>query len=335
MKATKRSLAALGTLYAALAACPATAHEVRPAYLEIHETAPEEYAILWKVPARGGGERFGLELRLPEACANATPASGRFSGGGYVELSRMHCDGGLSGREVRVDGLAGTTTDVLVRFERVDGSEQIARLAPDDPAFVVESTPSALEVVGTYLRLGIEHILTGFDHLAFVLGLLLLVDGVGRLLATVSAFTLAHSVTLSLATLGFFRVPPPPVEAVIALSIVFVAREVLVRGEGRPSLAQTRPWLVAFTFGLLHGLGFASGLNDAGLPAGHIPLALLWFSVGVEVGHFSFVASVLGAKWIARLFVLDPPTWARALPAYAIGAVASFWLIQRTAMLFS
>ena len=335
MRRMRSLIAALAAVFSVFTVGPARAHEVRPAYLEIRETSPEDYAILWKVPARGEGERFGLALRLPEACANAAPPSERFSGGGYVELSRVRCEGGLPGREVRVDGLASTVTDVLVRVERADGSAQITRLAPDAPAFVVESAPRALEVVRTYLRLGVEHILTGFDHLSFVLGLLLLVDGFGRLLTTVSAFTLAHSVTLTLATLGFVHVPPPPVEAVIALSIVFVAREILLRGEGRPSLARERPWLVAFTFGLLHGIGFAGGLSDAGLPPGHIPLALLWFSVGVEVGHFSFVASVLGVKRITGLFAVEPPAWARPLPAYAIGAVASFWLIQRTATLFS
>jgi hydrogenase/urease accessory protein HupE len=330
----RRGVAALAALLSALAAGSASAHEVRPAYLEIRELSPEDYAILWKVPARGE-ERLGLDLRLPLACASGAPASTRFAGGGYVELSRVHCAGGLAGRAVAIDGLAATVTDVLVRVERADGSAQITRLAPDAAAFVVESAPRAFEVVGTYLRLGVEHILTGFDHLAFVLGLLLLVDGFGRLLTTVSAFTLAHSMTLTFATLGVVHVPPPPVEAVIALSIVFVAREIVLREQSRPSLARERPWLVAFMFGLLHGLGFAGGLADAGLPAGHIPLALLWFSVGVEIGHFSFIAGVLALARLARVIAGEPAAFARVLPAYAIGAVASFWLIRRTASLFS
>src|SRR6185436_7420123 len=149
-----------------------------------------------------------------------------------------------TGRQVHVEGLAATMTDVLVRVERADGSTQIARLTPDRPSFVVEEVPRPLDVVRTYLPLGIEHILTGVDHLLFVLGLLLLVRGFGRLVKTVSAFTVAHSVTLTLATLGFVHVPPAPVEAVIALSIVFVAREIVQPPDGVPSLARRQPWLV-------------------------------------------------------------------------------------------
>ena len=176
-----------------------------------------------------------------------------------------------------------------------------------------------------------EHILTGIDHLLFVSGLLLLVSGTRRLLATVSAFTLSHTVTLTLATLGFVHVPPAPVEAVIALSILFVAYEVLRKDSNPTGLAQRKPWLVAFSFGLLHGLGFAGGLSAAGLPAAHIPLALGFFSAGVEVGHFSFVGSALLIiaalkRWTSRL-----PTWSWRIAPYAIGSCASFWLIARLA----
>jgi hypothetical protein len=177
--------------------------------------------------------------------------------------------------------------------------------------------------------LGVEHILTGVDHLLFVLGLLLLVRGFGRLVKTISAFTVAHSVTLTLATLGFVRVPPAPVEAVIALSIMFVAREILRATDGVPSLARRQPWLVAFAFGLLHGLGFAGGLSAAGLPADHVPLALLFFSAGVEIGHFAFVATVLAMLIALRRARIAPPAWAHAVPAYAIGGIATFWVIER------
>ncbi len=199
-----------------------------------------------------------------------------------------------------------------------------------------------MEIVRTYLALGVEHILTGVDHLLFVLGLLLLVRGFAKLVKTVSAFTVAHSVTLALATLGFVHVPSPPVEAVIALSIVFVAKEIL-RSRGRssstqPSLTERQPWLVAFSFGLLHGLGFAGGLSEVGLPEGHIPLALLLFSIGVEVGHFSFIAVVFAfmalGRWMVRRIRLSPLRpqlfgWLRLLPPYAIGGTAMFWLIER------
>jgi hypothetical protein len=186
-------------------------------------------------------------------------------------------------------------------------------------------------VARTYLALGIEHILTGVDHLLFVSGLLLLVSGFRRLLMTVSAFTLSHTVTLSLASLGFVHVPPAPVEAVIALSILFVAYEVLRKHEEPQGLVQRKPWLVAFSFGLLHGLGFAGGLSAAGLPAAHIPLALGFFSAGVEVGHFSFVAVALTLIVSVRRWTVKLPSWSWRLPPYAISSVSAYWLIARLA----
>jgi hydrogenase/urease accessory protein HupE len=179
--------------------------------------------------------------------------------------------------------------------------------------------------------LGVEHILTGVDHLLFVSGLLLLVSGKRRLLLTVSAFTLSHTVTLTLATLGFVNVPPAPVEAVIALSILFVACEVLRKKESPSGLAQRKPWLVAFTFGLLHGLGFAGGLSAAGLPAGHIPLALGFFSAGVEVGHFSFVGAAILIMAAFKSTMPQLPSWSWRIAPYAIGSFASYWLIGRLA----
>jgi hypothetical protein len=312
-----------------LAGRAAWAHEVRPAYLELREAPSDVYEVLWKVPALGDDRRLGLYLRFPERCRNVAQPTATMAGGAYVERARIACPGGLAGGEIHVEGLATTLTDALARVERADGSTQVARITPDRPSFVVAAAPSALDVVRTYLPLGVEHILTGIDHLLFVLGLLLLVDGFGRVVKTISAFTVAHSVTLSLATLGVVAVPPAPVEAVIALSIVFVAREIVMRCHGITTLAQRQPWLVAFAFGLLHGLGFAGGLSAAGLPAGHIPLALLLFSAGVEIGHFSFVATVLLGAWALRRLRMKPPEWARMLPAYAIGSVATFWLIER------
>jgi hydrogenase/urease accessory protein HupE len=226
-------------------------------------------------------------------------------------------------------------TDVLVRLERFDGSTQVTRITPSSPSFVVEAAPRRAEIVRTYVALGVEHILTGIDHLLFVSALLLLVRGLGCLVKTVSAFTVAHSVTLTLATLGFVHVPPPPVEAAIALSIVFVAAETLRRDSA--GLAQRQPWLVAFSFGLLHGLGFAGGLSEAGLPQGHIPLALLFFSIGVELGHFSFIAAALGVLALARRALprigadLGHGTLLRGLSSYAMGSTAMFWLLQRIA----
>jgi hypothetical protein len=305
------------------------AHEMRPAYLQLKQTGADAYDIFWKVPAVSDSMRLSLYVQLPDSCSNLTPPRASFANGAYTEQWSVNCEGGLSGSKVRIEGLSATLTDVLVRVDRLDGSAQVTRLASSSPSFIVEAAPHRLEVARTYLVLGIEHILTGVDHLLFVSGLLLLVTGFRRLLLTVSAFTLSHTVTLTLATLGFVHVSPAPVEAVIALSILFVAYEVLRKHENPEGLAQRKPWLVAFSFGLLHGLGFAGGLSAAGLPAGHIPLALGFFSAGVEVGHFSFVAIALILIATVRQWTMKLPTWSSRLPPYAIGSVAAYWLIVR------
>jgi hypothetical protein len=320
-------------LFVLLAACSVNlaAHEIRPAYLQLKQTGAETYDIFWKVPAVSDSMRLSLYVQLPEACSDLAPPRASFANGAYTEQWSVSCIGGLSGSKVRIEGLNATLTDVLVRVERLDGSAQVTRLASSSPSFVVEAAPHRLEVARTYLVLGIEHILTGVDHLLFVSGLLLLVTGFRRLLLTVSAFTLSHTVTLTLATLGFVHVPPAPVEAVIALSIFFVAYEILRKKENPDGLAQRKPWLVAFSFGLLHGLGFAGGLSAAGLPAAHIPLALGFFSAGVEVGHFSFVAVAVLLIAAIRHWTVWLPMWTWRLPAYAIGSVAAYWLIVRLA----
>lgn len=307
------------------------AHEVRPAYLQLRQTTIDGYEVFWKVPALGDIMRLSLYVQLPAACSNISQPRGFFSAGAYTEQWIVKCPGGLAGSTIRIAGLTATLTDVLVRIERLDGSVQVTRLTCSSPSFNVEAAPRRFEVVRTYFVLGIEHILTGIDHLLFVSGLLLLVTGFKRLLMTVSAFTLSHTITLTLATLGFVHVPPAPVEAVIALSILFVAYEVLRKEENRNGIAQRKPWLVAFTFGLLHGLGFAGGLSAAGLPAAHIPLALGFFSAGVEVGHFSFVASALVLIAAVRQWAAKLPRWYWRLPSYVIGSFAAYWLIARLA----
>jgi hydrogenase/urease accessory protein HupE len=186
-------------------------------------------------------------------------------------------------------------------------------------------------VARTYLALGVEHILTGFDHLLFVLALLLIVKSARRIVATVTAFTVAHSLTLAAATLGFVHLPQPPVEAAIALSIAFVAAEIVHGLDGRPGLTARAPWLVAFAFGLLHGLGFAGALAEIGLPQSAIPLALLCFNLGVELGQLAFVVALLACLALARRARIPWPRAARPLPAYAIGALAMFWVIERVA----
>jgi hypothetical protein len=229
---------------------------------------------------------------------------------------------------VRIDGLEGTMTDALVRVEFADGSAWTGRLTPGQPAATIPDKESALGVAGTYLWLGVEHILAGIDHLLFVLGLLLLARERWRLLWTVTAFTAAHSITLALATLGVVNAPQAPVEAVIALSIAFVAVEVLRARGGHPGVAARSPWIVAFSFGLLHGFGFAGALSEVGLPVGQIPLALAFFNIGVELGQLLFIAAVLGAAWLVRSM---RTRWLEPVPPYAIGIVAMFWMFQRVA----
>ncbi len=314
------------------------AHEVRPAYLELHQTGSESYEVLWKVPALGE-RRLALYIVLPAGSTNLTEPQISFASNSYIERRSVKRPGGLTGTVIRIAGLSATMTDVLVRLERLDGTTQIARLTPDKSSFVVEAAPEALEVVRTYLVLGVEHILLGIDHLLFVFALLILVRGWRRLVGTISAFTVAHSITLTAATLGFLSVPIAPVEAVIALSIAFVACEIIHRRQGRSGLTEHWPWIVSFTFGLLHGFGFASALHEVGLPQTAIPLALLFFNVGVELGQILFIAAVLalmfGISFITKKagsqsrLTFDAVPW-EAVAAYIIGTISVFWLIERT-----
>ena len=317
-------LAAFGAL-----APNALGHEVRPAYLELRQTAPDTYDVLWKVPARGD-RRLGIYVRFPGDARNLSKPEGTFSGDAYLERWRIQRAGGLENQTIQIDGLAGTKIDVLVRMENADGVTQTTRLLPASPSFTVEAAPSPWRVSATYLVLGIEHILLGVDHLFFVLALVLLVKGWKRLVGTITAFTVAHSITLAAATLGFVHVPGPPVEACIALSIVFVAAEIIRGRHGKPGFTERAPWVVAFTFGLLHGLGFAGALNEVGLPAQAIPLALLFFNVGVEIGQLAFIALVLGPATAMLRLSGHVPAWGWRVVPYAIGSVAMFWTIQRT-----
>jgi len=309
------------------------AHEVRPAYLELRQTDAKSYAVLWKVPAVGD-MRLSIHPRFPENCKPAGDIATYRASDSYTERLSLACPGGLNDGTIAIDGLAATMTDVLVRIERTDGSSQVARLTQSVPALVVETSPGVLEVARVYSVLGVEHILSGVDHLLFVLALIIITRGGWKLAKTVTAFTLSHSITLTAATLGFVHVPQRPVEAAIALSIVFVAAEILRMRRGIKSITISAPWMVAFSFGLIHGLGFAGGLSDAGLPVAHIPTALLFFSLGVESGHFLFIGVVLSLLAIAARVRMPLPRWAELVPPYAIGTVAMFWVIQRTVLIF-
>ena len=321
-----------GILLAILAPA-AAAHEVRPAFLELRQTGPKTYDALWKVPGQGDNLRLGLYVELPAGCTNVTPPRAAMVGGAFTERWTATCESELIGGTIHIAGLMATMTDVLVRVERLDGTAQVARLTPSAPSFVVESSPRATQVAITYLVLGVEHILLGIDHLLFVLALLILVTGTRRLIATITAFTVAHSLTLAGASLGFAHVPGPPVEAIIALSIVFVALEIIRSRQGESRLTERFPWVVAFTFGLLHGFGFAGALSEIGLPRGDIPLALFAFNVGVELGQLAFIAAVLGSLAILRRMAFPRSLErhvANAAP-YAIGSLAAFWFVGRVA----
>jgi hydrogenase/urease accessory protein HupE len=305
------------------------AHEVRPAYLELRQTGPETYDALWKVPGQGENLRLGLYVELPAGCANVTQPRASMINNAFTERWTMKCEGGLSGGTIHIAGLRATMTDVLVRLERLDGATQVTRLTPSDPSFVVAAPAGAMGVARTYTVLGVEHILSGIDHLLFVLALLIITRGGWKMVKTVTAFTVSHSITLTLATLGYVHLPPPPVESIIALSIVFVAAEIIRSRAGKPGLTERAPWLVAFAFGLMHGLGFAGALSEVGLPDRHIPTALLFFSVGVEAGHFLFIGIVLSLIALVRQVKMPAPHWAKLVPPYAIGSLAMFWVIQR------
>lgn len=331
------------SVWGALLAPSAHADEIRPGYLEMRQTASDTYSLLFKIPALGDDLRLGIYVSLPEGTTDLTPPQAGFGGGAYTERRTVRRNGGLAGQAVAIEGLSVTSTDVLVRIKSLGGATQTERLSPTKTAFVIQDAPGASEVATTYLRLGIEHILFGFDHLLFVLALVILVRGWRRVALTVTAFTVAHSITLAAATLGLVNVPSPPVEAAIALSIMLVAVEIVNARRGMPSLTARWPWLVAFCFGLLHGFGFAGALVEVGLPQHAIPIALLFFNLGVEIGQLAFVAAVLATVWLFhRVMALrvEPAlvertaNWLDVTAAYAIGAVAAYWLIERTSAFF-
>jgi HupE / UreJ protein len=311
-------------------AAPAAAHEMRPAYLALHEETAGKFHVLWKTPMRGD-LRLALAPEFSGATEILTPMTVRARGGAAVQTWMLRAVEPLRGQSIRIRGLESTMTDALVRMEFVDGTTWTQRLTPGRPAAMIPVRQSWISVAGVYLKFGVEHILFGFDHLLFVLALLIITKGTWPLVKTVTAFTVAHSITLALATLGFVHVPQPPVEAVIALSIAFVAAEILHGLQGREGIAARAPWIVALTFGLLHGLGFAGALSEIGLPEGRIPLALLFFNLGVEVGQLLFIGGVLMLVAAARNVTPATPYWARLVPPYAIGTMAMFWVFQRIA----
>ena len=331
-----RALRVLPWLFVGALAVPTTqAHEARPAYLEIKETSPNKFSVLWRTPVLAG-MRLPVALTMPGDVKNLKEPVQQELADSLLERRWIDAGAnGLTGKRIQFTGLQLTITDVLVRVEMLDGRTWTTLVHPSHPWFEPAAAPSKVQVASAYLRLGIEHILGGVDHLLFILALMILVKSTRRLIATVTAFTVAHSITLAGATLGFVHVPRQPVEAAIALSIVFVACEIVHAREGRLGWTERWPWLVAFTFGLLHGFGFAGALSEVGLPQTAIPVALLFFNVGVEIGQLLFIAATLSlmalGRWLIRHAAIPQPAWAWRVAPYGIGGIAAFWMVQRIA----
>jgi hypothetical protein len=332
-----RLAAVLLLLAAALAPVQGAAHELEPGFLELVPLGGDEWRVTWRKPQVGGAP-MAIDAVLPGTCAPRRGPAPTFDGRGFITVWIGACEGGLAGGEVRIEGLERTRTDVLVRYAASAEAEPAAmRLTAAMPAFVVPADPGAVGLFTSYFALGVDHILQGVDHLLFVLMLLLLIRDRRTLLGAITAFTVAHSVSLAAATLGWIIVPPKPVEAVIALSIAFLAAELLQPPGAEKRLTERYPWAVAFAFGLLHGLGFARALVEIGLPGGDVPLAILAFNLGVEAGQLLFVVLVLAlGTALARLYPDARAQLARGAPglrlvAYTVGGLAAFWVVERVA----
>jgi len=325
----------LALLFLLAGVSTASAHESRPAYLEIKETAPGQYTLLFRTPVLAGA-RLPLKLILPEGVKDLKPPVVQELTDSLVERRWVDAGpDGLAGKRIEIRGLQFTITDALVRVELLDGRTVQTIARPSQPWVEVAATQSWWEVMGAYVAEGVRHILFGADHLLFVLGLLLIVADRWMLVKTITAFTVAHSITLAIATLGYAEAPALPLNAAIALSILFLGPEIVRVWRGETSFTIRHPWVVAFAFGLLHGFGFATALTSAGLPRQDLPLALLSFNLGVEAGQLSFVALVLALAYSFRALEVQWPRWVQALPGYVVGALGAFWTIQRVALLIA
>jgi len=301
------------------------AHEARPAYLELKETAPGQFSILWRTPVLAG-MRLPLVLQLPEGVRNVKPPTVEELADSLVERRWIDAGpNGLAGKRIDIAGLQLTITDALIRVELLDGRTMQLIARPSQPWVEIAAAQTRWEVGGTYAVEGTRHILFGADHLLFVLGLLLIVGSGWMLVKTITAFTAAHSITLAVATLGYASAPALPLNAAIALSILFLGPEIVRVWRGETSFTIRHPWVVAFAF--------ASAMTSAGLPRQDLPLALLSFNVGVEVGQLGFVALILAMERSFRVLEVRWPRWVQALPGYTVGTLGAFWTIQRVALM--
>lgn len=311
------------------------AHALQPGYAEIAPTGGDNWIVVWRKPDVQG-QPMAIDLRLPQHCSPDRAGQQVFDGSGWIARWIANCPGGLAGGAITISGLDATRTDVLVRYELLPGDVRTTRLTPDRISFDIATEPGRLELLSSYFWLGVDHILEGFDHLLFVFALLLLIPDWWRLLGAITAFTVAHSITLAAATLGYVSLPGPPVEAVIALSIMFLASELVQRDANHARLSERFPWIVSFAFGLLHGFGFAGALEEIGLPRSDLPVALISFNLGVEAGQVFFVVLVLAAGWVlqrlaphVRRVLFQPQGVTNTVLSYGIGGLAAYWFIDR------
>lgn len=309
------------------------AHPLEPGYLELHPLGGSDWRITWRRPEVQGSP-MAMDAVLPRGCHPRQGPEPVFDGRAFATTWLASCEHGLSGGTILIDGLENTQTDVLVRYtHQPGGAPQVRRLTGDVPAFVVPAPQGAGAVFASYLRYGIDHILHGTDHLLFVFALVLLIRRPRQLVIAITAFTIAHSFSLGMATLGWIAVPAPPVEAVVALSIVMLAAELARPAAQRQQWTERFAWVVPFGFGFLHGLAFADALLEMGLPQGDVPLALFAFNLGVEAGQLLFIGGVLAAGFLlgrlGRGAVTAHEHRLRLATAYAIGTLASFWMFER------
>lgn len=303
------------------------AHEIRPAYLQIQQLSSTTYEVLWKVPITEG--RVLDIYPNSDIIVSSELISEQLLVDARIQKYLWTTKDQISGATIDFPKLSMSLIDVLILIEMDDDISYNLMAQPESPLVIVPIEPNPWTVVKTYVKLGVEHILLGFDHLLFVLCLVLLIGDKRKLLLTITSFTVAHSITLALSTLGWLALPSLPVEAVIALSIVFLAREYYFYVQGQSSFTAKAPWTVAFIFGLIHGLGFAGALSDIGLPQAHIPLALLFFNIGVELGQVAFIIVIMICSIVfSRVFDFRRVWFQRSI-AYGIGGVSSFWLIER------
>jgi hydrogenase/urease accessory protein HupE len=329
-------LRALGAIGFALAfAAALEAHDSRPILVEISEAGPNRYSAQWKVPTSVPPANIP-EILLPAGCAQQGAGIAANGSASFLRRRTFECSESLANQTIRIRyPVLNPSLPTLFRMKRASGEIVTKLVGPAETSWIVPATPTRAGVAREYAALGVRHILEGVDHLLFVLGLLLIVRDRWTLLKTITAFTAAHSVTLAIATLGYASAPLGPLNTAIALSILFLGPEVIRRQRGQTSFTIRRPWIVAFAFGLLHGFGFASGLAGVGLPSNELPLALLFFNIGVEIGQVGIVLIALLVERALRILETPSPRWAQALPGYAVGSLGAFWTIQRAAMMFT